>query len=402
MIAAPALRSPGRAFPPWLGLAGPAFAVSIGYMDPGNWASDLAAGQYRYALLWAVLLASVIAVVLQLAVAHVTLSMRTDLASAIAARWPRLAPFLWFAFQVSATATDVAEFAGIALGSHLLFRFDAVQSVCAGFGTVALLFALNRRRANVLGMAMIAVVAGLVAVFVGLVGALHPDWSAAVAGSLIPTLPSGGALLVVVAIFGATVMPHNLFLHSGLIHNRCKDLSDGERCKAGRFFAQETVGALGVATLVNVAIVVVGASLTRESSSIDSAFAALGLAAGNTIAILFGAGLIASSVAAATTATLSGDYIFAAFSPIRVSPTVRRAITVLPAAGLLLARVDVTSLLLWSQTALCILLPVALVPLLALARPRLSRRAHAVCVAAAAVCIALDVALLFQSAAGSG
>jgi manganese transport protein len=388
--------------PAWLRLVGPAFAVSIGYVDPGNWASDLAAGKYAYALLWSVVLASVVALVLQAAVARVTIALRTDLASAIAARWPRYRVFLWGAYQISAMATDVAEFAGIALGAHLLFNFDAIASVCIGLAVLATLFALDRRTANALGSAMIAVVAALAIVFAGLIGSLHPDWAAAVRGSFVPALPNGGALLIVVAIFGATVMPHNLFLHSSLVHERCKNLAEGERGPAAGFFTSETVGALGIATLVNVAIVIVGASLAHGGGSIEGTFAALGPAAGAIPALLFGAALIASSIAATTTATLSGDYIFAAFSPVRFSPALRRTATVLPAAALLVAHVDVTGLLLWSQTALCVLLPFAVIPLLVLAHRHLSRRAHAACVGAGAICIVLDVALLVQGALGAG
>ena len=402
MIAALALNRPRFAAPSWLRLAGPAFAVSIGYVDPGNWASDLAAGRYGYSLLWAVVLASVIALVLQSAVARVTIALGTDIASAIAARWPRYRVVLWSAYQVSAMATDVAEFAGITLGAHLLLGFDALASVCTGLAVVTMLFALDRRSANALGAAMIAIVTGITLVFAGLVGTLRPDWVAALHGAAVPALPNGGALLIVVAIFGATVMPHNLFLHSSLVHQRCKLLGTGERARAMRFFGGETIGALGVATLVNAAIVIVGASLGHNDGSIEATFAALGPAAGAVPAVLFGAALIASSIAATTTATLSGDYIFAAFSPVRFPAVARRTLTVLPAAALLVAHADVTALLLWSQTALCVLLPVAIVPLLVLARRPLSARAHAVCVVAGGICIALDASLLAQSALGAG
>ena len=397
MIAAPSLRlarlrfrrgcdSPDRPSPsasaPW---------------TPGNWASDLAAGHYRYALLWAVLLASAIAVVLQMAVARVTLALRLDLATAIATRWPRLRRPFGVMFAAATMATDLAEFAGTALGLHLLFGLDIVASVGAGLLVTMLLLSLDRGRANSLGLAMIAAVGGLIAVFGGLLGALHPDWIAALHGSAVPTIPSGGALLIVVAIFGATVMPHNLLLHSSMIHERCKGLTEAERRSASTFFLRETGVALALATLVNASIVVVGASLPGGDGTIGGSFAALGPVAGNTISMLFGAGLIASSIAATTTATLSGDYVVAAFSSRHVPPIARRALTILPAAGLLLMHVDVTTLLLWSQTALCAILPAALLPLIVLARKPLSKRAHAACIAASAVCVVLDLALLGQA-----
>jgi manganese transport protein len=386
----------------WLRLVGPAFAVSIGYVDPGNWASDLAAGKFGYALLWVVLAANAVAIILQLAVTRVTIALNLDLATAIARRWPRLSPPLWCAFQGSAIATDLAEFTGIVLGSQLLFHIGIAQSIAIGLGAVAVLFALDRRSARTLGSAMILVVIGLAAIFGAVVFALRPDLGEALRGATIPSIPSGEALLVVVAIVGATVMPHNLFLHSALVHERCVGVPNEVRRARGRFFARETLVALNVAAVINAAILIVGACLRGHTESIETAFAALGPSAGIGIATLFGAGLLASGVAATTTATLSGDYICAAFSPIRISAPLRRTATILPAAALLLVRVDPTSLLLWSQTALCLLLPIALIPLLGLLRgTQESARSFNLTAAAAGICIVLDVALLAQTLGGT-
>jgi manganese transport protein len=382
---------------------GPAFAVSIGYIDPGNWASDLAAGAYRYTLLWVILAANAIAIVMQVAVTRVTIATGDDLATLIARRWARWSPAFWLAFQGAVIATDLAEFTGIVLGAQLLFAIPLAWSVAFGLAVVGGLLVITGRRMRLFDAAMITAVAVMALVFVDLLGAAHPDTGAVVRGAFLPQVSSAGALVVVVAIIGATVMPHNLFLHSALVLERWRAADVGLRRDAERFFFKETLVALNIACALNAAILVVGAALHGNTSTIEQAFATLGHADGISLARLFGAALLISGIAASTTATLSGDSIVAAFSPVRVTVVVRRAIAVLPAAALLLAHVDATSLLLWSQTLLCFVLPAALVPLAVLLfRVEASRRAvtrplFSMMIAATTVCVAVDVALLVQT-----
>lgn len=402
MTTADAVRGRPLRLPRWLALVGPAFAVSIGYVDPGNWASDLAAGAYRYSLLWVILLASAIAIVMQLAVTHVTLATGNDLAALIATRWRRWALPLWFAFQGAVIATDLAEFTGVVLGAQLLFHLTLAQSVGFGILVVASVLLIARRRLRLFDAAMLTALGTIACVYVVLVGTMHPDPTAVAAGALIPRVPDMGAVVIIVAIIGATVMPHNLFLHSWLIKQRCTT-ADGTTTEHRRFFCRETWVALTLAAVVNGAILVVSASLRGRPASIPDAFAALGPLGQPDLVALFGVALIVSGIAASTTATLSGDSIVAAFSPIRLSPFVRRAIAVGPAAALLLAGMDSTALLLWSQTALCLLLPIALVPLAILVRD-LDRTADhrrtglfPLTAAATALCILVDGLLLVQS-----
>src|SRR5579875_2718277 len=365
--------------PGWLRLVGPAVAVSIGYIDPGNWASDLAAGVYGFSLLWVVVVSNIIALVLQLAIVRLTVATGDDFASLIAARWPKAAPIFWAVFQGAAIATDLAEFTGIVLGTQLLFHLTTAQSVVAGLTTVWTLLLMNRGSLRLFDAAMI--------------GAADPRPLAILHGALIPSIPNGDALLVVVAIVGATVMPHNLFLHSWLIRRRCETVRGLGRRTAGRCFAGETFAALGVAGLINGAILIVGAGVRSGAGSIERAFTALGSLDGIDASMLFGAALLISGIAASTTSTLAGDCIFAAFSPVRVPASVRRAVTILPAAALLLGGIGATTLLLWSQTALCLVLPVALIPLLALIR-RSRSRFFTITLLATAICTVLDAALL--------
>lgn len=395
---AAALRRPG-----WFSLIGPAFAVSIGYVDPGNWASDLAAGGYGFRLLWVILAANAIAIVLQIAVTRVTIATGSDLATLIATRWTRYRVAFWATFQGAIIATDLAEFTGIVLGLQLLFHLALGPSVAIGLAIVCALLMVTSRRLRLFEAAMFAAIGAIGLAFVWLIGVLRPDPGTVAAGAVIPAIPDAAALLIVVAIIGATVMPHNLFLHSWLVRRRVEDFADKRACE--RFFTRETIVALNLAALINGAILIVGASLHGGiNASIGSAFAALSPHGNLNLAQLFGAALLISGIAASATATLSGDSIVAAFSPVRIPAALRRAVAVLPAAALLLYKVDATMLLLWSQTALCLILPVALVPLLAIlyrtevASGRInSRRFFALCTAATALCIILDATLLVQS-----
>ena len=390
---------------PRLRLLGPAFAVSIGYIDPGNWAADFAASIYHFSLLWVVLGANVIAVIVQLAVTRVTVVTGEDLATLISARWSKAKLPLCFAFEGAIIATDLAEFTGITLGAQLLFHLTTAMSVAVGVAVVLLLLCFGQKRLRLFDVAMIGVLGFVAVAFCSLIQVTHPDAVAVTHGALIPVIPNREALLVIVAIIGATVMPHNLFLHSSLIKGRIDQTPLRERGGIGRFYVCETMVALTVAAFVNGAILVVGASMHRAPAGIAEAFAQLSSIGGIDSSAIFGAALLLSGIAASTTATLTGDVIFGAFAPARIPFAARRIVTVLPAAALLLFGVDGASLLIWSQTALCFVLPVALVPLLALLhrveRPTIGGGGFpsffAASACAGALCAVLDVALLWQT-----
>lgn len=397
------------ALPGWLRFAGPAIAVSIGYVDPGNWASDIAAGAYGFRLLWVIVVANAIAVVLQLAVSRVTVATGEDLAGGIARRWPRFAPAAWVLFQGAVMATDVAEFTGIVLGAQLLFGLPTVWSVFFGIVVVGTILGVNRRGLRLFYAATVAAVAAIAAILLKLVGIVGPDPVAVARGALVPSIPDVSALLIIVSIVGATVMPHNLFLHSALVRRRIADLPAEQRPRAGRFFDWETIVALNIAALVNGAILIVGASLTSHPATIGEAFAALRPSGGVDAAALFGAALLISGIAASATATLSGDSICVSLAPVKFSPFLRRAIAIAPAAVFLVLGANATALLLWSQVALCFVLPIAIVPVLAILydverrRRGGARRSFLIAsVVAGTVCVALDVTLLWQTATGGG
>jgi manganese transport protein len=383
----------------WLRMLGPAFVVSIGYIDPGNWATDLGAGAYGYSLLWVVLVANVIAVVLQVAVSELTIATGQDLGTLIAQRWPRAAKPLWMIFQGAAIATDISEFSGIVLGVQLLFHCSLIASVIAGLAIVAAILTLTDRTSKGLEYALIAAV-GIISIgCLYELPIMHPAWGAVLQGAVTPRVPDAAALVIVVGIIGATVMPHNLFLHSSLVLKNCEGCDNEERKSRGRFFTRETLVALNVAAVINAAILIVGAGLRGAGGSFQGAFAQLA-PVGAGAAVVFSGALLVSGIAASTTATVSGDYIFAAFSSLHISPIVRRAVTIIPAALVIATGVSVPSLLIWSQVALALVLPIVLVPLVIIMSRVCGRKLVASTAAMAIVCVAFDAVMLAQTMHG--
>ncbi len=366
------------------------FAVSIGYIDPGNWATDLAAGAYGFQLLWVVLAAGAIAL------ARVALVTGEDLATDAG----EAAPVLGLLFELAIIATDLAEFAGIVIGLQLVFRVPMMVAVGVGLLAVGAIFLVNSGYLRALQRSLVAMLSLVAAIVLCQLWQTHPSLFAIASGALTPRLPDRAAILVIVGLIGATVMPHNLFLHSALIKESCKDLPADERQQRSSSYCGETVSALLLATLVNGGILIVGANFKGAGGSFELAFGIIRAHTGATMALLFGAALTVSGLASSVTATLSNDYVLSAFSPIRTSPLFRRALAVVPAAVALGSGVDPLKMMLWSQAILAIILPSVVVPLIIIMAkmptPRVasSRRWIAASALAAAVCIAFDTALI--------
>jgi manganese transport protein len=346
----------------WLRLIGPAFAVSIGYIDPGNWATDLAAGTFRYQLLWSVLLAGAMALIVQIAVAKLAVHTGRDLGQLIAERWKPGIPFFWAVFQVAAMATDLAEFSGIVLGLQMLCGLSVLMSVVYAIGIMLIVLVLSRREIKAVEFGFLCAVGMIATAILAQMLNLHPQWNMMLQGAGRWYFPDHGAVIAVIGIIGATIMPHNIFLHSALIVKRTQRFDKVRRDASGSVFVGETIFALAAATLINCGLLVIGAELTGGHDSLMNAFAVLQTQAPR-LAPIFGAALLLSGVAATITATAAGDYIFAAFSPVAVSATMRRVLTLLPAILLLASGYSLTQLLIWSQIVLGLILPFALIPL---------------------------------------
>lgn len=417
----------------WRAFAGPALLVSVGYMDPGNWGTDLAGGaQFKYGLLWVVALASFMAVILQVAAARLGIVTGKDLAQCCRdwypgwTRWPQ-----WLSMELAVAATDLAEALGSAVALNLLFHIPLQWAMVITAFDVLLLLALQ-------GMGM-RVIESVVAVFVLTIGVCYaievfalpqtrPDFWEMGKALATPSLRQAGMAVLAVGIIGATVMPHNLYLHSALVQTRKLERDDRSVRNAIRFNTIDSVIALGLAFLVNAAILILAAMVfygkteftlpagqvarfNPDSDWIRIAHLTLAPLLGTTAAsTLFAVALLASGQSSTITGTLAGQVVMEGFMRWRIRPWVRRMLSrclaVLPAIIFVGFRGDqaVTDLINLSQVVLCAILPLALFPLLHFtsSRKRMGRFANGKVVlifgwASALLITAMDVYSLPES-----
>ncbi|MBX6724092.1 MAG: Nramp family divalent metal transporter, partial [Dactylosporangium sp.] len=316
---------------------GPAFLVSVGYMDPGNWATNIAAGSgYRYALLWVVLASNLMAILLQCISAALGMRSGASLAENAKRHLPGWVAWGFFGTaELAAMATALAEFLGAALGLYLLFRLPLLPAVVATGAIVLLVLALSRYGVRRLE----ALIVGLVAV-VGLAYFLevwlsHPDWAALGRGLVVPRVPDEAALLVAIGVLGATVMPHNVFLHSSVVLSRRREGDDDHNERALRYAWVDTGVALNVAFLINASMIIMSASAFGRGgltiASIEGAHAALSPLLGPLAAAAFAIALLGAGLSSSVTGTLAGQTILEGFLGRRVNVFVMRLLTMLPA-----------------------------------------------------------------------
>jgi manganese transport protein len=388
---------------------GPAFVASVAYVDPGNFATNIQGGaQYGYLLLWVVLAANLMAMAVQYLSAKLGIVTGRSLPELVRDRLPRPATWaLWIQGEVMAMATDVAEFIGAALGLNLLFGVPLLPAgLITGLITFAVL-ALKSRGRRRFELAIIAMLGLITAGFGYETLRLGPSVPASLHG-LIPGLDGAGSLYLAAGILGATVMPHVIYLHSALTKDHAPSRDDRDRARLLRFQQLDVLTALGLAGLVNMAMLAVAARAFHTPAlaglaTLGQAHAALGRLAGGGAALVFAVALLASGVSSSSVGTYAGEIIMAGFVRLRIPLLARRAITMLPALGLLAAGANPTSALVLSQVVLSFGIPFALVPLVILTSRRDVMGGHVnqrrttitggLCVA---VIIALNVLLLCQ------
>ncbi len=368
---------------PWwqrlLAFLGPGYLVSVGYMDPGNWATDLAAGsQYGYRLLFVIGLSSLMAMVLQTLCVRLGLGAQLDLAQACRRCYPqRLNWLLWLLCELAIIACDLAELLGTAIALQLLLGLPLLAGILLTALDSLLLLALQERgfrRLEALVIGLVALVGSALLVNVVLA---QPDWGAVAAG-LRPepqVLRDPQQLYLAMGILGATVMPHNLYLHSAIVQTRDWGHSDRERREAVRWASLDTVMALGLAMFVNGAILIVAAASFHAAGRHDvvdlaQAYHLLSPMLGAPIAsTLFGLALLAAGQSSTLTATLAGQVVMEGFLNLRLPPWQRRLLTrtlaIAPAAAgvILFGESSSTQLLILSQVVLSLQLPFAVIPL---------------------------------------
>jgi manganese transport protein len=356
---------------------GPAYLVSIGYMDPGNWATDLAGGsRFGYKLLWVLVMSNLIALLLQSMCARLGVVARRDLAQASREMYPRFVNYFLYAMaEIAIAACDLAEVVGMAIGLQLLFGIPLVWGVAiCVLDTFLLLFLMNWgiRKLEAFIIGLIFIIGGAFAVEMFLA---KPSLSG-IASGLIPSIPNSEALFIAIGIIGATVMPHNLYLHSSLVQTRKVDPSDEGIRKAIRYNIIDSAIALNLALFVNAALLILAASVFHKQgytgvSEIQDAHRLLEPLLGASYApILFAIALIAAGQSSTITGTLAGQVIMEGYLRLRIAPWLRRIITrliaVVPAMLVItfLGESATGDMLILSQVILSMQLGFAIVPLL--------------------------------------
>ncbi|NCW27706.1 MAG: divalent metal cation transporter [Verrucomicrobia bacterium] len=366
-----------------LAFGGPAFLVSVGYMDPGNWATDIEAGsRFGYSLLWVLLLSNAMALLLQSLAARLGIVSGRDLAQACREFLPHpWGLLLYIPCQVAIVACDLAEVLGGAVGLNLLTGWPLLSCALVISLNVFVMFFLQARGMRWLEAGIMALVATVGGCYLVEIWLAQPDWSGVLAGLLTPRLSGDriagntSDLYVAIGIIGATVMPHNLYLHSALVQTRAVDPTPEGKREAIRYNFIDSAVALNGAFLVNAAILIVAASVFFRNgvsvNELQQAHATLHPLVGGAAATLFAVALLASGQSSTLTGTLAGQIVMEGFLHLRMSPWISRSLTrvlaLIPAVIAILWKGDkgTYDLLILSQVVLSLQLPFAVIPLIA-------------------------------------
>jgi manganese transport protein len=357
----------------WHGYAvfvGPAVIASIAYVDPGNFATNIQAGaRYGYGLLWVVLLANLVAMLFQALSAKLGIVTGRNLAEMCRDHFPRsIVLGMWVVSEIAAMATDLAEFLGGAIGLSLLLHIPLFAGmIVTAIMTYGLLmfqaFGFRPIELIIGGMVSVIALCYLVEMFV-----VPIDWLSAAFHSVVPQIADAQALLLAVGIIGATVMPHAVYLHSGLTQDRMPVRDDAERRKVLRFSNREVILALTIAGLVNMAMVMTASSAFHaghpEVAEIETAYHTLTPLLGAGAAAVFLLSLIVSGISASTVGTMAGQMIMQGFVGFSIPIWVRRLVTMLPAFVVVAIGVNATKALVVSQVVLSIALPLPMIALI--------------------------------------
>src|SRR5690349_14132454 len=396
----------------YLAFGGPAVIASIAYMDPGNFATNIQGGaKYGYALLWVVLLANLIAMLFQALSAKLGIVTGRNLAEMCRDCFPKPVVYaMWVVSEVAAMATDLAEFLGGALGLSLLFHMPLM----AGMGITAVvtygILMFQDRGFRPVELIISSFVLLIALCYLAEMFIVPVDWAAAALGTVTPQIPDAGALLLAVGIIGATVMPHAVYLHSGLTQARVPVRDDADRRLVLRYSNREVVIALSMAGLVNMAMVMMASSAFHaghpEVAEIETAYHTLTPLLGAAAAAIFLISLIASGVSASTVGTMAGQMIMQGFAGFRIPIWLRRLVTMVPAVVIVGLGAHPTSALVISQVVLSIALPLPMISLIIFtSRADLmggfanSGMTRVVAVAATILVLALNGVLIYQSLA---
>jgi manganese transport protein len=359
-----------------LAMLGPAFVAAVAYIDPGNFATNIAGGaKYGYLLVWVIVTANLMAMVVQYLSAKTGIATGRNLPELCREHFPRpVSWLLWVQAEIVAVATDLAEFVGAAIALNLLF---GIRPFTAGLITAAAAFAILALQTRGYRRFELVIAGLLIIVFGGFVVDLlqvNVDF-AGVAGGLVPNLEGTESLLLAVGILGATVMPHVVYLHSALTSQRVPTVDDDERRELLRFQRIDVVVALGLAGFINLTMLVIAAGLFHDSGltdvdTINGAHTGFEMLLGGGAALAFGVALLASGLSSSSVGTYAGQVVMQGFIDRRIPLFARRAITMAPSLIVLAIGWNLTDALVLSQVVLSFGIPFALVPMIVLTRRR--------------------------------
>jgi manganese transport protein len=400
-----------RALLPFMG---PAIIASVAYIDPGNFATNIQGGaQFGYALLWVILAANLMAMLLQTLSAKLGIATGKNLAEMCRERFPTWVCYVfWITQEITAMATDLAEFLGAAIGFNLLFGIPLfLAALITGVG-VFLILAFQREGFRGIEL-FITLMVGIIALsYVVETSLAMPDWTQVLVHSVVPSLPGNDAVLLAVGIIGATVMPHVIYLHSGLTQNRIVPQDEGEARQIFAFERVDVIFAMGLAGLVNMAMLMMAAKVFNftghtDVADITTAYQTLTPLLGGAASIVFAVSLLASGISSSHVGTMAGQVVMQGFVNFRIPVFIRRVMTMLPALVVIALGLDPTRTLVISQVVLSFTLPIPVITLIIFTRNRelmgnlvnhrLTTGLASLC---AAIIVSLNVVLLYQTFGG--
>ncbi|ANB77044.1 Nramp family divalent metal transporter [Paraburkholderia phytofirmans] len=353
-----------------LPFAGPAVVVSVAYMDPGNFATNIQAGaKYGYALLWVVLLANLVAMLFQALSAKLGIVTGRNLAELCRERFSKpVVLMMWGVSEIAAMATDLAEFLGGAIGLSLLFHMPLLGGMVVTAVVTYGLLLFESAGFRPLELAIGALVGIIGLSYLAELFITPIAWPSVFAHTFSPRLPDANALTIAVGIVGATVMPHALFLHSGLTQRRAPARTEPERATLLKFSNVEVIIALTIAGLINMAMVIMAAGAFHhgypEVAEIETAYHTLAPLLGIGAAGIFLLSLIASGISSSVVGTMAGQMIMQGFVGFRIPLWLRRAVTMVPSFVVVALGVNATQALVLSQVVLSLALPLPMAALL--------------------------------------
>ncbi len=361
---------PAGKFRTILKFLGPAFIVSVAYIDPGNFATNISGGsKFNYNLVWVILWSNIMAIFLQSLSAKLGIATGYNLPQMCGKVFPRKVNWcFWIVAELAAIATNLAEFLGCTLGLYLLFR---IPMEVAGLITAVLTFFIVY-----MGKYGQRVLEGIISVLVAVICISYtlevflakPDWTSAGLHVLMPSIPNGEAVMIAVGMLGATVMPHVIFLHSQLVQQRNKDLTETQKKKHFKLERLDITIAMNIAFIINASMVIVSAAVFYRNGlvveTIEQAHRSLSPLLGAASSGAFGLALVASGLSSSVVGTMAGTTIMQGFVGLKINDNVTRIVTMLPAMLIIILGINPMQALVLSQVVLSFILPVAIIPML--------------------------------------